>query len=935
MKRVMLFLGMCFALGLNTQAQFISIVNKKFVVNGKCQIYFNGANTPWEAWNDFGGSYNRDKWNQDMIDLKSKGINAARIWFSCNGDGQPSVATDGTASAPTAAFWKNCDSLFAAAKRNGVYIMATMMSFDHTKTGNNKCDNWRALLNSSAKTQTYIDNYLVPFVNRYKTNPSLWSIDICNEIEWIAEDGTNWKCSYDVLQRFVAQCAAALHGSSVARADGTKVLVTLGSAATKWNATKGRTGSYSTGWGSISTGNKWSDAALQSQLANTDAHLDFYSPHFYGWINEWYGNMFEKSPTDFGMDDKLCMVGEMPARDSFPIPSSSSTKANWKMIDAMNALKTLGWHGHMPWTANITVNLTEEVGSLADFGAAALAFKNANADLVYPNCPLVECEKPKLGTDKILCLEGGSVSLSANLTKTTNKTYKWYNGTSQLSSTASSLTVTTAGTYILVVDSASGACVNRDTVVITSGIPTPALTDVALCSPASATLDAGVSGAAFSFKWYADQVLIDGATASTLSNVRKAGTYKVEVSASGCSAQSASAVITSSLPTPVDACSATAGTVDLSIANATGTNFAWFAAATGGTALGTGLSFKTPSISTTTTYYVQDMSAVSATFGKTTQSSTQIWGLTGADYASSDKKQTVSIQTAVTLKSVNVYVNTAGDVTIRVLQSDNTTVVAKKTYSGLAIGLQTLANIDIDLPVGDYIFDAAESTAKLNFEGWTSAANYTYPYTAPGVASLSYGASWGNQGYGPFYSITVAAGTNCARLPVVANVDASCGGIATKTQNIHLSAGWNLISFNVVPSDKTIEKVFAPIISSIIEIKTFDAFWRNGQSSALNSLTSINDGDAYLVNLSADATISLTGIPSALPRTFNLQTGWNMLGVPAQSDIDISTAVGTKPIESIKDFDGFWQATGVPSLSKLMPTKAYFIKAGSTTTVSY
>lgn len=345
-KITQLLLGLFLLSTSVVDAQFISIVNKKFVVNGTCQIYLNGANTPWEAWNDFGSaSFNNAKWKQDMVDLKNKGINASRIWISCNGDGQPSVAADGTVSAPSATFWKNCDSLFKFAQANGVYIMATMMSFDHTKTGNNNANNWRAMLSDTAKIRTYINNYLVPFVNRYKSNPYLGSIDICNEIEWIAEDATNWKTTYAVLQRFVAMNCVALHQSSVARADGSKVLVTLGSAGTKWNATKMRNGSYGAGWQNNSDGNKWSDAALKAVYNNSSATLDFYSPHFYGWLNEYYSNMFEKSPADFGMDEKVCMVGEMPARDPFPIPLTSSTNKSWKMIDAMNALKTLDVHG--------------------------------------------------------------------------------------------------------------------------------------------------------------------------------------------------------------------------------------------------------------------------------------------------------------------------------------------------------------------------------------------------------------------------------------------------------------------------------------------------------------------------------------------------------------------------------------------------------------
>ncbi len=378
-----LLIGIILCITYSGIAQTVSIINKKFVVNGNasCPIYFNGANTPWEAWNDFGGSYNSAKWTQDLVDLKNKGINATRIWFSCDGNGQPSIASDGTVSAPSAKFWSDCDDLFKNAQANGIYIYATMMSFDHTKTANTNSTNWQNMMNSSAKTQTFVDNYLVPFVNRYKTNPYLWAIDFCNEIEWIYEnggsrgDGTNWGASsYAILQRYVAICSAGLHQSGVARSDGSKVLVTLGSSCVKWNGTKLPNGNNNP------DGNKWSDANLQAQNgSNTASYLDFYSPHFYGWMESNYSSPFEKTPTQYGMDDKACVVAEMPARDPMPTPAMSLTTA-------FNNLKNGGWQGHMPWTANITTNLTTEVGDLADFGAAAQTFANNNAALVKPTC---------------------------------------------------------------------------------------------------------------------------------------------------------------------------------------------------------------------------------------------------------------------------------------------------------------------------------------------------------------------------------------------------------------------------------------------------------------------------------------------------------------------------------------------------------------------
>ena len=440
------------AFSLHAFSQTVSIVNKRFVVNGNSNtpIYFNGANTPWEAWNDFGGSFNQAKWLQDMQNLNASGINAARIWFSCNGDGQPKVSATGIVSAPTQAFWDNCDLLFEYARENGVYIMATMMSFDHTKSVNNYSGNWQKMMNDTATIRTYLNNYLIPFVNRYKGNPYLWSIDICNEIEWIAENGSttgndkNWGCSYATLQRFVAMCCVPMHSAGVERSDGSRVLVTLGSAATKWNATMKRNKSFGTGWVTNSDGNKWSDASLQSVYSNSKAFLDFYSPHFYGWINAWFYNPFEKSPADYGIDEKPCMIGEMPSKDPFPIPNSLLSSTNMSQSTAFANLKTLGWQGHMPWTANLTNNLTSEVGTLADFGAAALTFKNANASLVYPSYIALQTNALQIGNAQNSSAE---LALYSNIGWTVSCNESWLTVNNTSGTGMSNLTLTATANH--------------------------------------------------------------------------------------------------------------------------------------------------------------------------------------------------------------------------------------------------------------------------------------------------------------------------------------------------------------------------------------------------------------------------------------------------------------------------------------------------------
>jgi len=159
--------------------------------------------------------------------------------------------------------------------------------------------------------------------------------------------------------------------------------------------------------------------------------------------------------------------------------------------------------------------------------------------------------------------------------------------------------------------------------------------------------------------------------------------------------------------------------------------------------------------------------------------------------------------------------------------------------------------------------------------------------------------------------------------------------ISSYVTSITLSKGWNLISFNISPTYKQIDSVFKPIIANITEIKTFDGFWKKGQNTAFNSLTAISDGGAYFVYLTAPATLTVIGKIVSLPLTTNLKSGWNLVGIPSQAASSIATIVGTKPISIVKDFDGYWQASGTPSITTFDLGKGYFIKTTAATSISW
>ena len=110
-------------------AQSITIQGTQFY-SAPCnkRVWFNGVNTPWNSWNDFGGNFNRDWWNTHFQTLKNKGINCSRIWISCDGNGAVLTDSSGVTGLPTT-FFNDCDSLFSIAQRNGQLPVSDLQRF--------------------------------------------------------------------------------------------------------------------------------------------------------------------------------------------------------------------------------------------------------------------------------------------------------------------------------------------------------------------------------------------------------------------------------------------------------------------------------------------------------------------------------------------------------------------------------------------------------------------------------------------------------------------------------------------------------------------------------------------------------------------------------------------------------------------------------------
>jgi hypothetical protein len=354
-------------------SQKITVVGNTFRVYDK-EIFINGVNTPWDNWNDFGGNYDHSFWDTEFQEIRQAGGNASRIWISCNGDVGINISDTGTIIGATQEHWEDLDDMFALAAEHQVYIMATLISFDHTKNTYNNYQRWRNMLADTANVSSYVNNYVIPFINRYKDNPYLWCIDVCNEIEWMHENQECGKIAWEKLQYFVARVAAAVHENS-------SVPVTVGSAAVKWNSNC-----------SGCEGNFWSDQNLQAQYNSPEAYLDFYSPHFYGWVVRWFGNFaLDKTPDNYGINDRPCMVGENPAKGVFTQNTSGQNVLVVPISEAYIKTYQQGWKGLMVWTSNGV----DDNGSLTDCGPGLTAFHNQYPELVSPSPAHTETNIPE------------------------------------------------------------------------------------------------------------------------------------------------------------------------------------------------------------------------------------------------------------------------------------------------------------------------------------------------------------------------------------------------------------------------------------------------------------------------------------------------------------------------------------------------------------
>ncbi len=223
-------------------------------------------------------------------------------------------------------------------------------------------------------------------------------------------------------------------------------------------------------------------------------------------------------------------------------------------------------------------------------------------------------------------------------------------------------------------------------------------------------------------------------------------------------------------PSPVVRCGA--GAVTLSATGAPGTVLEWFSTATGGTTLGAGSSFVTPSISSTTTFYVADSfgnygnpEAVGPnTTAIGTTSSTRFFGTfnnAGINF---------TVNTPLTLKSVDIYPNSSGRAfTINIYSSAGTLLNTISGTTSTTTGPQTVT-FNTYLAPGSYQLEFGSLTNTANTMK-SNTSGFSFPYSTP-TGTITLTSSTDPNTYFYFYNFQVVAGCLSARTAVTATVNA-------------------------------------------------------------------------------------------------------------------------------------------------------------------
>ena len=261
------------------------------------------------------------------------------------------------------------------------------------------------------------------------------------------------------------------------------------------------------------------------------------------------------------------------------------------------------------------------------------------------------------------------------------------------------------------------------------------------------------------------------------------GTYTVTLSATNCMGTDAEVktnyinITVTDAPVVQNDTSANCSPAALTLSATASGTLNWYDQPSGGTLINTGNTYTTPVLSATATYYVENSAGTGPqTVGAANNSIGAGSNFTATNFHYLEFTATVPF----TLVSVNMYAGAAGNRTIQLRNSSNT--VIQQITVNLSAGLNTV-NLNFNVPAGTDL----QLGLGTNTNVYRNTSGGNYPYTIPGVVSITGNSANNNAYYYYFYNWQITQSCNSARVPVVAVIPGSSGPVGAGIANPDLS----------------------------------------------------------------------------------------------------------------------------------------------------
>lgn len=435
-----------------------------------------------------------------------------------------------------------------------------------------------------------------------------------------------------------------------------------------------------------------------------------------------------------------------------------------RLYDAFGLLKqAFEYSDQYPWPTlsdgvGGTIELLDPAGAIDDPSNWFLGCYGGSPGEAYSPCP---CEQPHLGEHGYLC-QSNPLVLSSGLTSD-GRRFIWYkDGLEMTGELSNSLSVTGSGVYT--VAAIGNSCIKESTVKVTDNLQVDLGEDRTICIPAQIDLTANETHSTATYIWKRNNNNL-GLNQAQI-RVTEEGEYTLTAQLAGCPSVSSSVEISGGGPQPNDVVSCGNGTKSLSV-NGSG-DYGWYNSASGGSLINSGAVFTTPFLTTTTTYYVEDLDFFAYEVGPETKDFGDTWTHDNFE----DYKLKFEVFQNLSLNYITVYPEAPGttttSITIRILEGDETTVIHTVTVP--ATQSEQRIYLGVDLTPDTYTIDALGTVGELRMTN----ENASFPYTESGVLSIYRSEpSWaGDMGwYFFFYNFEVANGNSqekCDRTPVTA-----------------------------------------------------------------------------------------------------------------------------------------------------------------------